>query len=261
MISKKGNGLIEDKWLLTYNPARWAGLSVILHCIKNNSQLIVPNDLSIENIANKFPEATHVSLTPSLFRKLLITNYDKLKNSNIKQITFGGEWANQKILNEAKSLWPTAKITHVYATTEIGDVCAVSDGLEGYPINKFKVPIKIKDSDLIIKGKSTGDLWEERDERIYFKGRTTEVINVGGAKITQSEVESKTFEIKEIKECKAYRIQNALLGEVVGLDYVGDVEPPEVKKRLSTLLPKFAVPLKINKVQKISLTAAGKIKR
>lgn len=262
LVSKKGRGGPDDKWLLTYNPARWAGLSVILHTIKTNSQLIVPNDLTPKDILEKIPEATHISLTPSLFRKLLICGYEQLKLANIKQVTFGGEYAIQKVLDDAKELWPSAKVTHIYATTEFGDICACSDGYEGLPVDKLKVPFELTSrGELVLNGQGTKDLWELENNRLYFVGRETEIINVGGAKISESVIEKATNNISGIKECKAYPITNALLGQVVGLDYVGDVNASEVKKELFKVLPRFAVPVKINKVEEVLLTSAGKINR
>lgn len=261
MEEKRGAGSIEDVWLLTYHPSRWAGLSVILHAIKHNCKLIVPNDLSPQSILDKINEVTHISLTPSLFRKLLIYDYEKLKSASIKQITFGGEYTTQKVLDDARTLWPNAKITHIYAMTELGDICACSDGLEGLPIRKLKMHWELENGNLSIDGFITGDLWKLENERLYFIGRDVETINIGGAKITQSVVEQHTNAVDGVHECRAYPVSSALLGQIVGLDYVGDITPVELKKALVQKLPKYAVPVKLNKVESIELTSAGKITR
>ena len=62
--NKKGKGTDKDVWLLTYNPARWAGLSVIIHCMKTNAKLVVPKDLSINHMLDCMERVTHISLTP-----------------------------------------------------------------------------------------------------------------------------------------------------------------------------------------------------
>lgn len=260
--NKKGNGSFKDKWLLTYSPVRWAGISVILHALKTNAQLIVPNNLTPNAILNCIDKSTHISLTPSLFRKLLMYGYQELKCANISQITFGGEYATQKIIDDAKDIWPNAKISHIYATTEFGDICACSDGYEGLPLNKIKIPFKLNDNgELFLNNKSTQDLWEIKNNRLYYIGRESEIINIGGAKISESIIEKFTNDISYIKECKAYPIPNALLGQVVGLDYVGEISPIEVKKHLLKCLPKYGVPVKLNKVDEINITSAGKIDR
>jgi acyl-CoA synthetase (AMP-forming)/AMP-acid ligase II len=246
--NKKGRGSEEDVWLLTYNPARWAGLSVILHCMKTNAKLMIPESLTVENMLGLIDQVTHISLTPSLFRKMMITNPDKLAKAPLKQLTFGGEYATQKILDDAKAIFPNARITHIYATTESGDLCACSDGLEGFPEEKMP-------------RLENGDNWKFENGRAYFVGRDTEVINVGGAKITQTEVENAANSIPQISQCRAFPIANALLGQVVGLEYVGDIDPRSIKIALLQKLPKYAVPLQITQVDSIELTSANKIQR
>ena len=245
---KKGKGSDQDVWLLTYNPARWAGLSVIIHCMKTNAKLVIPKDLSINHMLDVIEQVTHISLTPSLFRKMMISDPDRLQRAPLKQITFGGEYATQKVLDDAKTLFPNARVSHVYATTESGDLCACSDGLEGFPVERMP-------------RLENGDNWRIENGRAYFIGRDTEVISVGGAKITQTEVENATNSIPGINQCHAFPVSNALLGQVVGLEYVGDITPRDIKLALLKKLPKYAVPMQITQVDVIELTSANKIKR
>ncbi len=261
--NKRGHGSFQDTWLLTYNPGRWAGLSVLLHVLKTGAKLVVPEDLSISCLMDKLPSATHISLTPSLFKKLMMTSVRTMVESPITQLTLGGEYATQKILNDAKLIWPNARITHIYATTELGDVCACSDGKEGIPVDKLNREVSFSEQGELILDKvnNTGDLWEQRDGRLYFKGRSSEVISVGGAKVTQSHIENIVNGFPEISECRAYPIESSFLGQIVGLDYVGTLSPTILKKRLSKILPRYAVPVKMNQVECITLTSAGKISR
>ncbi len=275
--NKKGKGSEKDKWLLTYNPGRWAGLSVLLHVLKTQAQLIIPEDLTLTPLITALPQATHVSLTPSLFRKLLLFAGDKLSSAPIIQVTLGGEYATQKVLDDVKAIWPQATVTHIYATTELGDICSCSDGLEGIPVSKLNRNLKyrfclsnnkqltIDEGELILfegeRMNKTGDIWRMEGDRLYFKGRVSEIINVGGAKVTSSTVENAVNSLEGIMECWAYALENVLLGQVVGLDYVGNIAPMELRKKLLSILPKYAVPVRLNQVDQITLTAAGKISR
>jgi acyl-CoA synthetase (AMP-forming)/AMP-acid ligase II len=261
LAKKKGNGTPDDRWLLCYNPARWAGLSVIAHVIKNSSQLLVPRSLAAQDIFEAMASATHLSLTPSMFRKILLHGGGAVSAIPIRQITFGGENATQKALDDAKAIWPEARITHVYASTERGDICSVSDAREGIPRDKLRNCELAQDGELILDGQATGDLWQCHGDRLLFAGRVQEMINVGGAKVAPSLVENACMGNPRVLECRAYSVRNALLGEVVGLDYVGSIEPRELRTFLLSAVPKFAVPARIARVDAIPVTSAGKISR
>lgn len=248
-----------QKFLLTYSPERWAGVSVILHCLKSGCELIVPNSLLIEDIiaAGKEYGATHISLTPSFFRNMVLRS--GACDIHINQITFGGEYATQGVLDMAKQIWPDARVTHVYASTEFGDICAVSDGREGIPEYKFE-KFSFDENELIIDGKHTDDLWDKRNGRYYFIGRKQEIINVGGNKVSPIIVEEAANSCGALMS-KAYAISSPLMGFVVGLDYVGAITPLQLRKNMISKLPKYAVPCKIVSVEKIELSSAGKLKR
>ena len=261
LAQKRGTGSARDTWLLCYNPARWAGISVLAHVIRNSAALVVPRSLEPRDILAAMGSATHVSLTPSMFRKLLLNSGSELSAMPIRQLTFGGEYASQKILDDAQTVWPAARITHVYASTELGDICAVSDGMEGLPAEQLRHCDLTREGELVIGGHATGDMWEYRGNRLVFLGRREEIINVGGAKVIPSLVEAACLSVPGVLECRAYAVKNALLGEVVGLDYVGAVEPGELRNFLVSAVAKHAVPARIVKVDALPLTSAGKTPR
>jgi acyl-coenzyme A synthetase/AMP-(fatty) acid ligase len=267
ILEKNRIGSTDEKWLLTFNPNRWSGVSVISHILKSNCSLYVPKtheykDLIECGFKNK---TTHISLTPSLFRTILLNDSsDKFKNISFKQITFGGEVAKQSILNTAKKTFPEARITQVYASTETGDICSVSDCLEGIPKYKlekdnFKFNSK---NELIVNGFNTQDVWEldESSSRYYFKGRIKEIINVGGIKISPHKVEESALE-EGADFAKAYSIGNPILGSLVCLEYVGNISEKDLKIRLKEKLSKYEMPAKFIKLERIELTEAGKLQR
>src|SRR5262249_15060627 len=117
---KRGHGDPGDRWLLTYHPFRWAGISTISHALRFGCQLVVPTSLELADVLDAAPRATHVSLTPSLFRKMmLVASESALAALPLRQVTFGGEEATQAVLDAAHRLWPDARVTHTYASTEL----------------------------------------------------------------------------------------------------------------------------------------------
>jgi len=259
ILKKKGNGTEKDTWLLTYEPWRWAGLSVFLHVIKNKSKIKFPDSLQPKDLLNKLDEVGFVSLTPSLFKKLMMVS-DKKSYKNVQQVTFGGEYAYQKILDDAKKFFPNARISHVYASTELSDICAASDGLEGYPLSKIK-GYSLENGELFINGATTGDVWREEEGRLKFVGRTKDIIIVGGANVSLPNIEKVIEEVDGILDAKCFSVDNPILGQAVGVEYVGPITPRDLKRILLKILPKAAIPIKYKAVDEIKLTPAGKKKR
>lgn len=256
METKKGSGSPNDSWLLTFSPTRWAGLSVIGHALKHGSTLVIPDELTFEAIVRKIPECTHLALTPSLFRKLQLSGLP-LYAPNLQQVTFGGEWATQSILDTAQHIWPNARISHIYAAAEFGDLVAASDGREGYP----RLPGTVSETgELMINGRPTGDLWFLKNNRWYFRGRVSDIANVGGAKVNLQEVQLLVLNQAGVDECHVYTEQSPLLGQLVCAEYVGSIEPSDLTGVLRGLLPKFAVP-RLTRVSSIGLSDSGKVGR
>jgi acyl-CoA synthetase (AMP-forming)/AMP-acid ligase II len=262
-LLKKKAGQPAELWLLTYSPDRWAGVSVILHVMKAGATLCVPGSLAFDDIiaAAHKQGITHLSLTPSMFRNLLMhEGTTPLRGIPVQQLTFGGEAATQSVLDLARKTWPTARISHVYAATELGDICSVSDGLEGVPTGKFDRFSFTGDGELVVEGHSTGDIWEKRGERYFFIGRVQEIINVGGNKVSPVAVEE--FAIRcGARFARAFAIPSPLLGALVGLEYVGDLDRTELQKSFRQQFPKYMCPAQITQVEEIQLSAAGKTRR
>jgi acyl-CoA synthetase (AMP-forming)/AMP-acid ligase II len=266
LLAKKRGGSPNDRWLLAYAPYRWAGMSVLLHALRFGSVVVVPRSLEPADVvrAGIDDEVTHVSMTPSYLRRLqLSVAPEDLARLPLRQLTFGGEAATQSVLDAARALWPQARISHVYASTEFGDICSASDGLAGFPAGKLERPEfgRTDDGELIIRSQLTGDLWERRGDRYVFLGRRQEVINVGGAKVFPAVVEAAALELDGVEEARAFAISNALLGQVVGLDYRGSRAETEVKRLMREKLPKVAWPAQVQRVESIALTSAAKVKR
>lgn len=259
---KRGRGSPQDVWLLTYSPSRWAGISLITHVLKHASPLVVPASLRIEDLIRATGQATHLSLTPSLFRKMLIAaGSDALRPLPFRQITFGGEYAPQAVLDRARELWPEARITHTYASTEAGDICSCSDGREGFPRRQFENLRLSPEGELVVDDLPSGDFWECRGARYHFVGRRDEIAKVAGHKVSLSQVEDVAAALAGIQQVRCYWRESPVTGHLIGLDYVGALDRAEVLRRMRATLPKPSCPSLVRRVSDIELTEAGKISR
>ncbi|MBU9818304.1 AMP-binding protein, partial [Rahnella sp. BCC 1045] len=76
---------------------------------------------------------TAASGTPTFWRQALWRNGDVLAQLKLEQITLGGEPVDQGILDRLREVFPDARISWIYASSEAGAAIAVHDGLAGFP--------------------------------------------------------------------------------------------------------------------------------
>lgn len=285
----------EFVWGLCYDINRFAGLQVFLQAIASGSKLIVSDSDMIDERINTFIKysVNCLSATPSFWRKLLMApNHELL---SLKRITLGGEISSQQILSALHSRYPIAKIVHIYASTEAGVGFAVKDALEGFPEDYLRLDfdknfqLKEKDNILWIKTPNvklnlirgsietdeqgfinTGDRVEVRGGRVYFLGRDSGSINVGGNKVMPEKVELVIEQCHMVSMAKVYAKKSPILGSLVVADVVlhsafKDVSLKELKEEVLSVcrqqLASFEVPVMIKSVEQLKMNATGKLLR
>ncbi|RLT14977.1 MAG: long-chain fatty acid--CoA ligase [Planctomycetota bacterium] len=274
-------------WLLVYDAARWAGLQVWLQALLTGGQLVQPASRDPDTVARAIVEE-HIAIlpaTPTLLRRL-ITSADRstLARLTFDRITLGGEAADGQLLSQAHELFPAAKITQVYATTELGEVFRVSDGLAGFPaawLNRTlpggaKLSMR-RDGELLVQLSrdttevATGDLIERRGNRYEFSGRRSDVIVVGGAKVFPRRAEELLRGVLGIADARVYGLPSAITGELVAAEVIISEPLPAGQSpesiRAAALaacrmgLEPQSVPRILDIVKKIATNPAGKIPR
>lgn len=268
------HGSRDDVFLLTYSLARYAGLQVALHCIRHGSSLAIPDRLG--NLGSLITaavdgKATHISATPSLMRRLIMAGASD-QITELRQITLGGEYADQSILDSARRCWPSARVTTIYASTEAGACFSSSDGLEGFPARVLgrgrggRTASIDRDGQLIIEFESgkrieTGDYFDLRKRRLLFRGRREEIINVGGSSVSLINVERVLCSVPGVEAALARGRRNPLTGHVVTAEVVGDFDRGELTEACEQKLAKPERPVSLKVVDHIDLSSAEKLRR
>jgi acyl-CoA synthetase (AMP-forming)/AMP-acid ligase II len=274
-------------WLLVYDATRWAGLQVWLQAVLTAGRVVVPASRDPDVVVKAIGEeqVSILPATPTLLRRLL-TSADRaaLTGLKIDRITLGGEAADAQLLEQAKELFPGAKITHVYATTELGEVFRVTDGKAGFPAEWLSKPlpggVRIsmrRDGELLVQLSrdtaevGTGDLVERKGSRFEFTGRRGDVIVVGGAKVYPKRVEELLRGVPGVADARVHGMPSAITGELVAAEIVVSEPLPEPSTadqvRAAALavcrerLEPHAVPRVLDIVKKLVTTPAGKIPR
>jgi acyl-CoA synthetase (AMP-forming)/AMP-acid ligase II len=277
-------------WGLCYQPTRFAGLQVLLQSMMSGACI---SDCSTGDAEQRIEmmlssDVTALSATPSLWRQLLMTG--RLHQLPLVQLTLGGEIADQALLNKLSALFPSARILHIYASTEVGVGFAVSDQQTGFPLSwlgtnhsglAFKIdgqqhlwlkPPHTPDSNLAKRLDSegyldTGDLVQIQDDRVQFLGRDSGVINVGGNKVHPEQVEQVLLQIADVLQAKVYAKANSVLGQLVVADIVVTSHTdhaklqPQLVAHCQQHLARYQIPTRFNFVDHLSTNATGKLNR
>lgn len=206
--------------------------------------------------------------------------------SSVRQITLGGEVVDQEILSALKSVAPHARLTHIYASTELGVCLTVSDGLAGFPIEWLddknrRILLQVKNNELLVSRSkasktpkadliewiSTGDVVEIKEGRVHFKGRRTDIVNIGGAKVLPSDVEARLMEVPGVVGACVSGRPSSISGMVLTADILAERDANKVvlQKQLTihcrAHLPSYSVPRMIKFVDSLPMTASGKTQR
>jgi acyl-CoA synthetase (AMP-forming)/AMP-acid ligase II len=274
-------------WILVYDATRWAGIQVWLQSLLTGGRLVVPASRDPDAVLRAIvdEQATVLPATPTLLRRLL-TSGDRaiLGQARLDRITLGGEAADGPLLEQTRAAFPGAKITQVYATTELGEVFRVTDGLAGFPANWLGRSLAggarlgmRRDGELLVQLSrdtaevATGDLVEKRGERYEFTGRRSDVIVVGGAKVFPRRVEELLRGVPGIADARVYGMPSAITGELVAAEVVladplpANTSPESVRAAALAAcrggLEPQSVPRILDIVRKIATNPAGKVPR
>jgi acyl-coenzyme A synthetase/AMP-(fatty) acid ligase len=113
----------------------------------------------------------------------------------------------------------------------------------------------------------TGDLVEIHGDRVLFRGRNSDVINVGGRKVMPADVEAVLRSIPGVVEVRVYARRSSLAGQLVAADLVlaEGVDTAQVTASAERVarekLAAHQVPRSINIVAEITRSEVFKILR
>jgi acyl-CoA synthetase (AMP-forming)/AMP-acid ligase II len=289
------------RWLLTYPVSAFAGLQVLLTALASGDELITvanPGSVSLAAAAVEY-KPTHMSATPTFWRSFVASCGPRASTVPLRQITLGGEIADQHILDLLHRSFPDASLTHIYASTEAGSVFSVKDGRAGFPadwlVSGFgEVRLRITDGVLEVDSPRamltkegnehgdvpspkasrwirTGDLVRVRGDRIIFLGREDTLINVGGSKVIPEEVEDVLLGIPGVLQARVYGCPNPITGNIVCADVVmpgpEDTDPrstdfrSSVRASLVDKLERYKQPRIIRFLDQIAYSDTGKTSR
>ncbi|MFN7054676.1 class I adenylate-forming enzyme family protein [Hyphomonas sp.] len=284
-----GPGSKGAKWLLTYQPTGFAGIQVQLTAVAGRGLIVAPEARTPAGFleAAKANGVNQISATPTFWRAFLMVV--RPGDLALRQVTLGGEAADQATLDRIRKAFPDARVTHIYASTEAGVVFSVHDGLEGFPAEWLDtdnrgVSLRVRDGLLQIRTPnamkgyvsntaqpllddgwlSTADRVEIRGNRAYILGRDDSTINVAGSKVYPLMIEQFLLSQPGVLEARVYGVTNPISGQLVAADLVLDpaVDPAATRSAVLAAarehLAQYQVPRVVKVVDAIAVRESGK---
>jgi len=281
--------LADARWMLAYPLSAFAGLQVFLHALLNGGSVVLGAGVPAGAARAMSAGVTHLSATPTFLRLLLML--DDVDTESLAQVTLGGEPVDQPLLDRAGQRFPNSRVTHIYASSEMGACFSVHDGRAGFPVTYLEsddlaVWLTIRDGELHIRSAHgmggyvgladprddtglypTGDLVEVVDDRVHFLGRRNESINVGGQKVHPREVEEVLLAEPRVRAARVSGANSSVTGQIVRADVVAAADADEAELRRALLdrcrrqLQPFKVPRILKIVDALEQTDSGKLTR
>ena len=263
------------RWLCPYSPGAYAWWQVVTLSLAHPGQDVVFVEASE---LDRWPEmalaegVTAASGTPTFWRQALWRSAQNVAELPLEQITLGGEPVDQSILDRLTTLFPTSRISWIYASSEAGASIAVHDGRAGFPVawldraEAGRPLLAVQQGELLIKSAwsangfdgllRTGDRAEIVDDRVHITGRiASDEINVGGSKASASTIRGVLLAHPAVVWASVRGRRAPIVGSVVAADVVLDSPASEadITSWCAQRLPDYSVPRRLRFLDEIPI--------
>ncbi|TWE12116.1 AMP-binding protein [Rudaeicoccus suwonensis] len=264
-------------WLCPYATGAYAWWQVVTMSLAMPGQDVVfvePSQLDSWPALALKHGVTAASGTPTFWRQALWRAGDVVAQLPLEQITLGGEPVDQAILDRLREVFPTARISWIYASSEAGAAIVVHDGLAGFPEawlgreTPGRPALSVVDGELVIaspkaaegmaEGIRTGDRVDIVDGRVLITGRlASDEINVGGSKASAAKVRAVLLDHPAVAWAAVRGRRAPLVGQVVAGEVV--LVPGETTTDADLIawcaerLPDYSVPRRLRVLTEIPI--------
>lgn len=269
----------ERVWLNPYSPgtyAWWQVVTISLTLAHQHMVMIEPSELESWPVIAAEHGVTAASGTPTFWRQTLYRDSEALAKVPLEQITLGGEPVDQAILDRLREIFPQARISWIYASSEVGASIVVHDGRAGFPtawLDREPAPgvdrpkLSVDGAELVITSPHhgagldgavrTGDRVEIVDDRVLITGRLdSDEINVGGSKVSAGLVRNVLAAHPAVAWARVYARKAPLVGRMVAAEVVlnpalGPTTDADLVRWCTSRLPDYGVPRRIRILDEI----------
>lgn len=257
------------------------GLNTMLYTLLNGGCLIVLDNRSPDAVCCAIEnfKAEVLPTSPTFLKLLLLSKaYKNHCLDSLELVTYGTEVMPQTLLDQLNHVFSNIKFKQNYGMSEIGVLRASSKSSNSLfmRIDKRYVDYRVVDGLLEVNVASTmlgylnadspftkdgwlrtGDQVEIEGEYIRILGRQSDMINVGGEKVSPSEVEAIIEAMPGVESAVIVAEANSLLGQIVKVAVKLSVDEARAsfKQRLNDFCKDKLLPYQIPK--KVQLVKEG----
>ncbi|MEU8183322.1 AMP-binding protein [Micromonospora sp. NPDC049044] len=261
----------DRTWLCPYAPGTYAWWQVVTLSLTQPGQHLVvvePDELDDWPTIAAAHGVDAASGTPTFWRRTLYRDAAALARVPLRQLTLGGEPVDQAILDQLRAVFPTARISWIYASSEVGASIVVHDGRAGFPVDWLdrqtpgRPTLSVRDDELVVSSPHhgvglsgpihTGDRVQILDDRVLITGRLdSDEINVGGSKVSAGVVRGVLAAHPAVAWARVTGRRAPVLGRMVVAEVVHtptahpDVDEAALVRWCADRLPEHAVPRRI----------------
>jgi acyl-CoA synthetase (AMP-forming)/AMP-acid ligase II len=251
------------------------GINTLFHILSNGGTAVAVSERDPDSICAAI--ARHrvelLPTTPTFLNLMLLSQaLGRHDISSLRQITYGTEPMPQTTLDRLHELLPNVRLSQTYGLSELGILRAKSRSSESLwvQLGGEGMETRVIDGTLRIRAHSamlgylnapspfdadgwfnTEDEVEVDGDYVRFKGRRSEIINVGGQKVYPAEVESVLLRMDNVRDVLVHGERNPLTGQVVSARF--QLEKPEpldllrrrVREHCRTFLSPFQIPARV----------------
>jgi len=256
-----------------------AGLDALLYTLCAGGALVMPRNRTPEAVCQAITAARAevLAASPSFLRLLCLSDAAREADlSSVAIVTYGSEPMDPATLARVNALFPHSRVSQKYGTTELGAPRTSSESSDSLWIRLGGEGVETAVRDGVLWMRSphlflgylgapspvdaegwycTGDRVECRDGWMRILGRASELISVGGEKVSPAQVEAAILELPEVAAAAVSGEPNALLGQVVvarvqmqAATQAGDAEK-RIRQHCRGRLAPYQVPVRVEVVQ------------
>jgi acyl-CoA synthetase (AMP-forming)/AMP-acid ligase II len=215
------------------------GLDTMFYSLSNLSKLVAVPSRSVEDVcrAAESERAEVLPTSPTFLNLLLLAEaHRRFDLSSLRIITYGAEVMPPGLLQKCAEAFPGVEFVQKYGASEIGALRSRSRDRDSVwvKLGGEGVETRVVDGELQIRARSamvgylnapspftadgwfkTGDQVQVDGEWLRILGRQSDVINVGGDKVSPAEVESVILQLDGVREVSVRGERSAILGQQV----------------------------------------------